>query len=171
MDPATPSQMEQESPRETIEPDGALRLHPPRRRRRRRRRRSSLRRLIDGLIPFAVLIGLGVLAAGMVGVVERGAASASSANDDTPVYPMRQVVPEGMAPPDPEHQITLDKESVEPDLETESRPSLVAYQVQSRLEAELGFLPPSIKETEVSLDDVLDWGLIEETEALKTSRQ
>ncbi len=48
---------------------------PPRR--VRRRRRSLRHRLFNGLLPFAVLIGLTLLAAGVVRVVEVGAAKRS----------------------------------------------------------------------------------------------
>ena len=56
----------------------------PPRRRIRRRRRSVRRRLFDSILPFAVLVGLTLFAAGVVRIVESGAAGQSKRSSIPP---------------------------------------------------------------------------------------
>jgi hypothetical protein len=159
---------ELESPGEI--PDAASTLDPfqPRKRRRRRLKRTAVRLFIDGLIPFAVLIGMVVMAAGIVGVVEHDAASASNTNNRRAVRPLIPMPPASL-------RANLDRRDQNLELiqngHNVSRPDSVAAnladQLQETIKAELGFEPPADREKTVTMDDVMDWGLIEESEMLR----
>jgi hypothetical protein len=162
---ATREQSFSELPEEV--PDATVALDPDRPRRRRRRKRSTAKRFADSLIPFAILAGLLLLAAGLVGVVEHGAAASSKRDGHSDVRIVTQA-PTATLTRSGEANLKLAERKLERSTPTRTSQSLVAYQLQQHLKSELGFQPVAKQEEKVSMDDVMDWGLIEESERLRS---
>jgi hypothetical protein len=170
MEPETRTQPGHESLRtsfEASETDAQEYIVQPR---TRRRRRSAARKLFDGLIPVAILVALFVMAAGVVGMVERGAAKASRRNDRPAVEPLVQISPTNL-----DRSLQSENPELVP-LTQVKRPqsgsmsiaaNKTAGQLRANIQAEMGFLPPADVEEAASMDDVMDWGLIEEAEILR----
>ncbi len=156
LEPTTQNPLKGNPLGETPEAATTSDLDQPGRVRRRRRRRTPIRLLVDGLLPFAILVGLVVLAAGVVGVVEHGAAASSKRAGGMPQKPRGPI---SEAPGSSETRRAAEPETADAPM------NLVGQQIQMHLKAELGFEPPAQKEEMVSMDDVVDWGLIEASES------
>lgn len=143
--------------------------NPPRRPQRiRRRRRSMRRRLLDSMMPFLVVFGMTVFAAGLVQVVEIGAAANSkrlSAYDLDTRAAMRPMVEK---PIDFELAQDAYQDLMRRHSENRQRApkpqNQIAYQLELQNEAmrELSGLPSGQLPQSSDPNDVLDWTLFEE---------
>jgi hypothetical protein len=135
-------------------------IPPPRPRRVRRRRRSVRRRLFDGILPFAALVGLTAFAVGMVQIVEIGAAKQSRrlGKHKPPAPAARSSFDYDLARANdlPKKGRHADARSRIPRIQNQ-----VAYQRSLQLEEQqdlsLAFGPPKAAET----SDVMDWSFFD----------
>lgn len=139
---------------------------PSKPRRVRRRRRSVRRRLVDGLMPFAVLVGLTFFAAGVVSVVEIGAAGSSKVKSQ---YTGEATTYEPVSGIDFENSQVAYRNMMRQHAELKSkkknRRAQVSYQlgVQNQAARELSGLDDVIPPpAETGADDIIDWSLFEE---------
>ncbi len=141
---------------------------PPRRPRRMRRRRRSLRkRLLDGMVPFLVVFGLTVMAAGLVQIVEVGAAKNSKRLSAYKVEPHRSAQGQQAQNFDYENaqRAYYDIMAQHRQIQRTPRPmNQVAYQLSLEAEAirEINGLPGGQAAQPAASDDVLDWSLFEQ---------
>lgn len=141
---------------------GADPIPPPPPRRLRRRRRSVRRRLFDGILPFAVLVGLTAFAVGMVQIVEIGAAKQSRrlGKHKPPAPAARSSFDYGLARAD---YLAIKRRHA--DARSRIIPKTqnqIVYQRSLQLEEQqdlsLAFGPPKAAET----SDVMDWSFFEQ---------
>ncbi|MCP4039474.1 MAG: hypothetical protein GY733_21205 [bacterium] len=139
---------------------------PYKRKRVRRRRRSLRRRILDSILPFAIVVALAMFAAGLVKIVEVGAAKNSKPRSSVRVEP-KQMSPRQQFDfelAQREYQNLMRKHSNQRRAAAKPQ-NQVAYQLSLESEAAretagLGTRPPSPK----SADDVMDWSLFEQGE-------
>lgn len=135
-------------------------------RRLRRRRRSLRKRLLDGVMPFLIVFGMTVLAAGLVEIVEVGAAGNSKRSSDYEVEPLRVDPRETAFDYESAQRAYNDMMRQHADLRRRAtRPvNQVAYQLQMENEAvrELNGLPPA-PPAKPGSQDILDWELLDES--------
>ena len=141
-------------------------IPPIRPRRVRRRRRSLRRRLIDSVMPFAVLVGLTAFAAGLVSIVEIGAARNSKVksvyNGEVTSY---APIPDTNFEAAQEQYRQLMRKHAEMKAQKPKKMNQVAYELGLANEAMRDLsglnkvIPPPPPTT--GKDDIMDWSLFE----------
>ena len=143
----------------------ANQLSNPKSRRVRRRRRTLRRRLLDSMLPLLVLVGMTVLAVGMVEIVEVGAAENSKVlsnyTRETNANQIPQKEFDFEAAQAQYHRVASRHKEMKS--EGASRQNQVAYQLslQAEMQRDLMGLPSGKSAAEKSVD-VMDWSLFEE---------
>lgn len=137
---------------------------PPVRRRMRRRRRSVRRRIVDGLMPFCILIGLVLFAAGLVRIVEIGAASESKTRRDREIKLLDLAPPASLS-----YQLASDEDRARMNARSirskhgSAPKNQVAYQLSLQIEAQRSLLEsfPAPGQKPAGSADVIDWSLFD----------
>ena len=131
-------------------------------RRLRRRRRSVRRRLFDSILPFAVLVGLTIFAAGVVRIVEMGAAGQSKRSS----IPPREHVSRKSQPSfnyelaQAEYEELMRQNADGRNRHPKAR-NQVAYQLSLQVEAQRDLMLSKGLMKSASANDVMDWTLFE----------
>ncbi|MFT5443294.1 MAG: hypothetical protein ACI8W3_002341 [Myxococcota bacterium] len=143
----------------------ANQLSNPKARRIRRRRRTVRRQLLDSMLPFAVLVGMTVLAVGMVEIVEVGAAKNSKVLSNYTHETNANQIPQkefNYVAAQAQYQ-SMRSRHKEMKGQTSSRQNQMAYQLSLQAEMQRDLLGiPNVKPSTVPTVDVMDWSLFEE---------